>query len=57
MKTPIKKPSKEMANVAIYLLILAQNNNIDIDETILGKIKKDAIKFSIKKLKNGIPFF
>ncbi|NQZ29403.1 MAG: nucleotide pyrophosphohydrolase [Mycoplasmatales bacterium] len=41
--------AEEIADVAIYLLILAQNNNIDLDEAILSKIKKNAIKYPIKK--------
>ncbi|TCG11080.1 nucleotide pyrophosphohydrolase [Mycoplasma todarodis] len=41
--------AEEIADVAIYLLLLAQNNDIDIDEAILSKIKKNAIKYPIKK--------
>ncbi|TCG11940.1 MazG-like family protein [Mycoplasma todarodis] len=41
--------AEEIANVAICLLLLAQNNGVDMNESTLGKIKKNAIKYPNKK--------
>lgn len=41
----------ELADVAFYLLILADNLGIDIIEAIENKMKKNSIKYPIEKCK------
>ena len=41
----------EMADVAVYLLNLANTLDIDLSEAILGKIAKNALKYPAEKYK------
>lgn len=43
--------AEEIADVAIYLLELADNMNIDIAKAITEKLKKNAIKYPVEKAK------
>ena len=42
---------EEIADVAIYLLELAENLNIDLSKAVLKKIKKNLIKYPVGKAK------
>jgi NTP pyrophosphatase (non-canonical NTP hydrolase) len=41
----------EIADVAVYLLNLANTLNIDLSETILAKIAKNALKYPAEQYK------
>lgn len=43
----------ELANVLIYCVYMADRLNADIDEIILNKMEKNAIKYPIEKFKNN----
>lgn len=40
---------EEMADVLIYLLQLAEKMNVDLEEEVLKKIEKNALKYPINK--------
>ncbi|MFC1687916.1 MazG-like family protein [Patescibacteria group bacterium] len=42
---------EELADVMIYLLMLAYSLNIDMERAIKNKIKKNCIKYPIEKIK------
>ncbi len=44
----------ELADVAIYLLELADNLEIDLPKAIEGKIKKNGLKYPVEKSKGSI---
>lgn len=50
-KTHKKELSKELADVAIYLLELADNLKIDLSGAIRAKLRENASKYPIKKAK------
>lgn len=44
-----KELKEELADVLIYSYMMADNLNLDIDEIIAEKIKKDSIKYPVDK--------
>ncbi len=44
---------EELADVAIYLLELADNLGIDLSEAILSKLSKNALKYPVEKSKGS----
>lgn len=45
---------EELADVAIYILELADNLEIDLKEAIVKKLDKNAIKYPVEKAKGSI---
>ncbi|WP_354277594.1 nucleotide pyrophosphohydrolase [Stenotrophomonas rhizophila] len=43
----------EIADVAVYLIELADNLGIDLERAILGKLEKNAAKYPIEKAKGS----
>lgn len=43
----------EIADVAVYLIELADNLGIDLERAILGKLEKNAAKYPIEKAKGN----
>ncbi len=43
----------EIADVAIYIMLLANELNIDLERAILKKLKKNEEKYPVKKFKEG----
>lgn len=48
-----EKIEDEIADIFVYLLRLANKSNIDIEATVLKKIKKNAEKYPIEKSKGN----
>ena len=44
---------EELADVAVYLLELADNLGIDLSEAILSKLAKNALKYPVEKAKGS----
>lgn len=51
VKTHKHEIGEELADVQNYLLLLAHDLGIDLEDAVLKKIKKNAIKYPIKKAK------
>lgn len=45
--------TEEIADIFIYALILADKFNLDIDDIILKKIRKNEVKYPVKKFKGS----
>lgn len=45
--------SEELADVAVYLLELADNLGIDLGEAVLAKLEKNAAKYPVHKAKGS----
>lgn len=45
----VDEVAEELADVLIYSLYLADSLNLDINEIILNKMKKNAIKYPVEK--------
>ncbi|SHH14551.1 MazG-like family protein [Tepidibacter thalassicus] len=48
------KVEEEIADVAIYLLLLCNEMNVDLSKAILNKFKKNSKKYSVKKSKGNV---
>lgn len=44
---------EEIADITAYLLLLAQKLNIDLEQALLEKIKKNAEKYPVEKFKGS----
>lgn len=51
IKTHKNEIGEELADVQNYLLLLSHGIGIDLEDAVLKKIKKNAIKYPIKKAK------
>lgn len=49
----IDKLKEELADVMMYALLLADKHNLDINEIILDKIKRNAEKYPVDKSKGN----
>ena len=47
------KVEEEIADIFIYLLRIAAKSNIDIEQVVLSKIKKNAEKYPVEKAKGN----
>ncbi len=43
----------EMADIAVYLIEMADNLGIDLEKAILGKLDKNAAKYPVEKAKGN----
>lgn len=48
-----EKLRDELADVAVYLLELADNLGINLDEAIAAKLEKNALKYPVRKAKGS----
>ena len=58
LSSPLKEHAKEeIADVAIYLINICMKLDINLEEAILNKIKKNERKYSIEKFKgSNLPY-
>ena len=47
------KVEEEIADIFVYLLRIATKSNIDIEDVVLAKIKKNAEKYPVEKAKGS----
>lgn len=51
VETHKEQIEEEIADVAIYLLELAENLGIDLNKAVVNKVKKNAKKYPVKKVR------
>lgn len=49
----VEKVKEELADVFAYAILLAEKYDLDIDEIVLNKIKKNAEKYPVDKAKGS----
>ncbi len=49
----LDKLKDELADVLMYALLLADKNNLDINQIVLNKLKKNAEKYPVDKAKGN----
>ena len=47
-----ERVSEELADILVYALFLAEKYDFDIEEIIMSKMKKNALKYTVEKSKN-----
>ena len=47
------KVKDEIADIAIFLIYLSKHFNIDLQEAIIAKLKKNGVKYPVEKSKNS----
>lgn len=48
-----EKVREELADVFAYALLMANKYNLDVEEIVLEKIQKNAVKYPVNKSKNS----